>query len=71
MVDWPEDKKPKAPEGFTVTKFADGFDNPRWTYIAPNEDVFVVESNTESSANKITLLRDANKDGEFEVRETF
>lgn len=71
MVDWPENKKPKAPEGFTVTKFADGFDNPRWTYITPNEDVFVVESNTESSANKITLLRDANKDGEFEVRETF
>jgi len=71
MVDWPENEIPKAPEGFTVTKFADGFDNPRWTYIAPNEDIFVVESNTKSSADKVTLLRDTNKDGKFEVRETF
>ncbi|WP_432410991.1 PQQ-dependent sugar dehydrogenase [Rasiella sp. SM2506] len=68
---WPENTMPKAPEGFTVTKFADGFENPRWTYIAPNKDVFVVESNTRKSANRITLLRDANNDGTFEIRETF
>ena len=71
LVEWPENTKPKAPEGFTVSKFADGFDNPRWTYIAPNGDFFVVESNTRNSANKITLLRDQNNDGTFEVRETF
>jgi len=71
LQEWPEGKLPKAPAGFTVTKYADGFDNPRWTYVAPNSDIFVVESNTKSSANKITLLRDTNNDGSFEVRETF
>ena len=71
ITDWPEGQLPKAPKGFTVTKFADGFDNPRWTYIAPNNDIFVVESNTRNSANRITILRDANNDGTFEIREPF
>jgi glucose/arabinose dehydrogenase len=71
MIDWPEGKMPVAPEGFTVTKFADGFQNPRWTYLAPNGDFFVCESNTRKSANRITILRDKDNDGEFELRETF
>ena len=71
MVDWPEGKMPIAPEGFTVIKFADGFKNPRWTYIAPNGDFFVCESGTRSSENLITILRDKNNDGKFELRETF
>lgn len=71
MKDWPEDTLPLAPEGFTVTKFADGFKNPRWTYIAPNGDMFVCESNTRGSADLITLLRDKDGDGKPEVRETF
>jgi len=71
VIGWPKDKTPKAPEGFTVTKFADGFENPRWTYIAPNQDIFVVESGTRSSKNQITVLRDKDKDGKFETREVF
>ncbi|WP_203296256.1 PQQ-dependent sugar dehydrogenase [Luteirhabdus pelagi] len=71
LTEWPEGQLPKAPEGFTVSKFAEGFDNPRWTYIAPNNDIFVVESNTRKSANRITILRDKNGDGEFEVRQPF
>jgi len=71
VIGWPEGKTPKAPEGFTVTKFADGFENPRWTYIAPNQDIFVVESGTRSSKNQITVLRDKDKDGKFETREVF
>lgn len=71
VIGWPEGKTPKAPEGFTVTKFADGFENPRWTYIAPNNDIFVVESGTRSSKNQITVLRDKDKDGKFETREVF
>ncbi|MGJ8667602.1 MAG: PQQ-dependent sugar dehydrogenase [Patiriisocius sp.] len=71
MEDWPENTLPKAPTGFTVSKFAEGFDNPRSTYIAPNNDYFVVESNTRNSANRITILRDADNDGEFEIREPF
>ena len=71
VIDWPEGKTPKAPEGFTVTKFADGFENPRWTYIAPNNDIFVVESGTRTSKNQIIILRDKDKDGKFETREIF
>ena len=71
MKDWPEGATPKAPEGFTVTKFAGELKNPRWTYIAPNNDIFVVESNTFMSANRITVFRDKNKDGKFETREIF
>jgi glucose/arabinose dehydrogenase len=71
VIGWHAGKTPKAPEGFTVTKFADGFENPRWTYIAPNQDIFVVESGTRSSKNQITVLRDKDKDGKFETREVF
>ena len=92
VIDWPAGKTPTAPEGFTVTKFADGFDHPRWIYVGENGDVFVAESNTVlkgikklgakisrkiktqnlgESANRITLLRDANKDGTYETRSTF
>ena len=71
LVDWPENTVPQAPEGFTVTKYADGFDNPRWSYFAPNGDLFVSEASTDKKSGKITVLRDRNNDGTFEVRETF
>lgn len=71
VIGWPEGKTPITPEGFTVTKFADGFENPRWTYIGPNNDIFVVESGTRTSKNQITVLRDKDKDGKFETREVF
>ncbi|MBC8111693.1 MAG: sorbosone dehydrogenase family protein [Verrucomicrobia bacterium] len=45
VIGWKKDETPKAPEGFTVTKFAEGFDNPRWMYVTPNGDILVVESN--------------------------
>ena len=71
VLKWPDGKTPKAPEGFTVTKFADGLENPRWTYIAPNNDIFVVESGTRTSKNQITVFRDVDKDGKFETRNVF
>lgn len=46
VLGWKNDQKPIAPEGFTVTKFADKLENPRWLYIAENGDVFVAESGT-------------------------
>lgn len=46
VTGWKEDEKPIAPAGFTVTKFADGFQNPRWMYVLPNGDVLVAEANT-------------------------
>lgn len=46
VVGWKDGKTPIAPSGFTVTKFADGLDHPRWIYVADNGDIFVAESNT-------------------------
>lgn len=92
VVGWEEGRMPIAPAGFTVSKFADSLDNPRWIYVAPNGDVLVAEANTESSgvkkikgvisgktksqntggsANRITLFRDSNGDGKFELRNIF
>ena len=71
VLKWPDGNSPKAPKGFTVTKFADGLENPRWTYIAPNNDIFVVESGTRNSKNQITIFRDSDKDGKFETRNVF
>ena len=71
MKDWPDGQTPKAPAGFTVTKFAGDLKNPRNTYIAPNGDIFVAESGTAGSADQITLFRDKDKDGTFETRAIF
>lgn len=90
VIGW-KDKTPKAPQGFIVEKFADGFDNPRWIYETQNGDVLVAESNSnynflkrigggiigasksnnlKHSADRITLLRDTDKDGSPDLRET-
>ena len=84
VIGWPEDKTPIAPAGFKVTSFADGLDNPRWMYVAPNGDIFVSEANTISdgfaktnseprakSNNSILLLRDADHDGIPELKKVF
>jgi glucose/arabinose dehydrogenase len=52
-----------VPEGFEVKVFAEGdFNNPRWIIEGPNGDLFL----SDSQANSITLLRDANKDGSID-----
>ncbi len=92
VIGWKEGQTPKAPSGFTVTRFADKFENPRWLYTTPNGDILVAESNSnypllkkiggwiigasksnnlKNSADRITILRDANGDGIPEVRQTF
>ena len=92
VIGWPANKTPVAPPGFTVTKFAEGLNNPRWIYVAANGDIFVAESNTVlsgikkfgavilpkiktqhygESANRITLFRDADKNGVAESRSVF
>lgn len=91
---WMDGETPKAAEGFTVERFADGLDHPRWIYVLPNGDVLVAESNGPPkettgiksfamkqvqkvagagtpSANRITLLRDDDKDGTPETRSVF
>ena len=52
VVGWEDGKTPVVPQGFMVSKFAEGLDHPRWIYVADNGDVFVAEANTESSGLK-------------------
>lgn len=47
VIGWSDGKMPVTPKGFTVTRFAEDFHNPRWIYVAPNGDVFVSEAATE------------------------
>ncbi|MGE3294373.1 MAG: sorbosone dehydrogenase family protein, partial [Geminicoccaceae bacterium] len=42
---WGEGEKPQAAAGFSVERFADGLDHPRWLYVLPNGDVLVAETN--------------------------
>lgn len=46
-VGWPASAAPVAPDGFTVTRYAEDLDHPRWLYVLPNGDVLVAESSTE------------------------
>ena len=77
VVGWPKETKPTALPGFEVKLFADNLENPRWVYVLPNGDVLVAESRRERrsrprrSANRITLFRDTNKDGQPDLREVF
>lgn len=52
VLGWPVGKTPVAPPGFTVNKFADSLDHPRWIYAAENGDIFIAESNTKLSGIK-------------------
>lgn len=52
VIGWKEGETPVAPPGFKVTKYADGFKNPRWMYVTPNGDVLVAQSNSNYSLLK-------------------
>lgn len=93
-VGWPDGAAPVAPEGFAVTRYAEGLAHPRWLYRLPNGDVLVAESATrpaeggglmgwirnavqrragalDESADRITLLRDSDGDGDVDERHVF
>lgn len=67
IVPRPDGAALNLPPGFKAEVFADGFDNPRWLTVAPNGDVFVVESRP----GRVTMLRDTHGDGKADVRQTF
>ena len=52
VKEWPQGKLPVAPTGFTVSKFADTLNNPRWIYVGANGDIFVAESSTQTGGIK-------------------
>lgn len=55
------------PKGFKAEIFAEGLNNPRWMAQAPNGDIFVAES----GPNRITVLRDTQKKGVADFKDTF
>ncbi len=72
VIGWSQGRTPTAPAGFRVSAYARDFDNPRWMTLLDNGDVLVSEARTgANSANRITLLRDADGDGVPELRTTF
>lgn len=71
VIGWPEGKMPTVPSGFSISNFAKDLEHPRWVYVADNGDIFVAESDGKKSADRITLLRDADNDGVPELRNVF
>jgi glucose/arabinose dehydrogenase len=68
VIGWPAGKTPVAPEGFTVTRFAENIKSPRNMIQAANGDIFVVLSNsertkTEKIKNDISGKSDAEVGG--------
>ena len=60
----PDGVAPVVPAGFTVTTYAE-LQAPRMMVYAPNGDLFV----SSPAANSITVLRDANNDGQIAENE--
>jgi glucose/arabinose dehydrogenase len=67
IVARPEGAWPRVPAGFAVDLFRDGLTAPRMARVAPNGDLFVIES----KANRARVLRDTNGDGKADVDEVF
>src|SRR5438105_3058590 len=67
LVPQPEGAALQVPKGFNVNLFAEGLNNPRNLTVAPNGDVFVVES----GPNRVTLLRDSKGTGKADVKQVF
>jgi glucose/arabinose dehydrogenase len=67
VVPKPADSRLRVPPGFEVKLFASGLDQPRLIRVAPNGDIFVVES----TAGRIRLLRPAANGAEVGRNEVF
>ena len=67
LIDRPDGEWPRVPEGFRVGLFATGLTNPRMARVAPNGDLFVVESR----ADRVRVVRDQDGDGKSDIAETF
>lgn len=92
---WPAGQAPRAAQGLTVQRFAEGLDHPRTILVLPNGDVLAAEAQSpprkdggvqgavmknlmgkagagrKPSANRITLLRDADGDGKAELKTAY
>ena len=69
VVAMPDGHTLTVPDGFSVNVFARDLQLPRFMALAPNGDVLLSEPFR--GAGRITVLRDADRDGVAEMRETF
>jgi glucose/arabinose dehydrogenase len=69
VVEMPADHRLTVPPGFRVNLFAEKLQFARFMALAPNGDVFLAEPFR--GDGRITVLRDADKDGVAETRDTF
>jgi glucose/arabinose dehydrogenase len=63
VIGWPEGTTPQAPQGFTVSLFAE-LENPRWLYQLPNGDILIAQSRTlpkPDEQDKAKSKKDAKK----------
>jgi glucose/arabinose dehydrogenase len=67
MVPRPSNAWPIAPKGFKVEQYTTGLDNPRLLRVAPNGDLFVVES----QPGKILVFRGSTPDGKPQQTSVF
>src|SRR3989442_6873465 len=67
IVSKPEGAMPKVPAGFTVDIYADNIQGPRMMEWAPNGDLFV----SQTSTNTVVVLRDTNNDSPPDQRNVF
>ena len=67
VVAKPDDVELQLPPGFKAEIFAEGLNNPRSLAVAPNGDLFVVES----GPNRVTVLRDSKGAGKADFKATF
>jgi glucose/arabinose dehydrogenase len=67
MVAPPPNFQPEVPPGFRVSRFAQGFSQPRWMAVAPNGDIFVADS----AAGEVVVLHAAAGQPVAESREIF
>lgn len=49
---WAQGAAPAVPAGFTINRFAERLDHPRWLYVLPNGDVLAALSSTEPKPAK-------------------
>src|SRR5205823_12524201 len=66
VVARPEGRQLTVPAGFSVNLYADNLQFARFMAVAPNGDVFLAEP--VRGGGRITILRDADRDGVAETR---
>jgi len=67
VVSAPPNFRPQVPDGFRVSVFASGFDEPRWLAVAPDGDIFVADS----AAGEVIVLSDRRGLGRADSRNVF